>query len=170
MLLAATSLLVVPSYHRKDGRIGPQIVVSRVVAVPSAVPIPRKAPAAPQAPEPTPKPVAKVYEPKSEPKVLAGSIPARIAKAWPGNDAEALAVSGCESAGSRQRWNPAATNGQHLGLFQIASNVHARRIARHGFTRAQMLTVEPNVKVAWELYSESGWGPWRWSGHCHHLS
>jgi hypothetical protein len=95
-------------------------------------------------------------------------VPARIAAAWKGNDAEALRVSGCESTGSPTSWKEDARNGQHLGVFQVATNVHAGRIRRLGFTPSDLLRVEPAVAVAWDIYVDAGrsWWDWRFSQHC----
>jgi hypothetical protein len=58
------------------------------------------------------------------------------------------------------RWTPSATNGQHYGCVQIATNVHAARIRRHGFTKADMLRAWPNAVIARSLYVEQGFRPW----------
>ena len=58
------------------------------------------------------------------------------------------------------RWVPTARNGQHFGCLQIATNVHAARIARMGFTQQDMLKAGPNAEVARALFNESGFGPW----------
>lgn len=59
------------------------------------------------------------------------------------------------------RWQPGARNGQHAGCMQIATNVHAARIARMGFTKDDMFRAGPNIAVAKALYDESGLGPWK---------
>lgn len=62
------------------------------------------------------------------------------------------------------RWTPSATNGSHYGCLQIATNVHAARIANHGFTRNDMLRAWPNAVIARALYLEQGFRPWRMPG------
>lgn len=58
------------------------------------------------------------------------------------------------------RWTPTARNGQHFGCVQIATNVHAARIARHGFTKTDLLRAWPNAVIARSLYLEQGFRPW----------
>lgn len=80
---------------------------------------------------------------------------------------QAVRVAGCESTGDEtgNRLDERATNGQHAGLFQISRTYHEDRARRLGFTWDQMWTAEPNIAVAADLFSESGWGPWtcRWA-------
>ena len=86
---------------------------------------------------------------------VAAIIRAGFARFGPDVAEQAVRVAQCEST-----LNPAATNGHHAGLFQIAEPYHRARIARLGFTWAQMLEAGPNVAVAADLYGESGWQPW----------
>jgi hypothetical protein len=58
------------------------------------------------------------------------------------------------------RNTPTAQNGQHYGCLQIATKVHAARIARHGFTAADMKRAWPNAVVARSLFVEQGFRPW----------
>lgn len=67
----------------------------------------------------------------------------------------------CESS-----MNPAARNGSHYGLLQIAVNVHAARIARLGYKPVDMLKARPNAVVARDIFTEQGTAPWKWSRHC----
>lgn len=85
----------------------------------------------------------------------------QLREAWPEDPDRAVAVGRCEST-----LRPAAENGQHRGIMQIAVKVHADRIAAMGYTPAQMFEVAPNLAVARALYDESKWGPWRSSRHC----
>lgn len=114
-----------------------------------------------------PSPVARSAP--SERKVVAEStgtpvlavIRAGFARFGPEVAEEAVRVAKCESG-----LNPRAANGQHAGLMQISRTYHAARVARLGFTWAQMFEAGPNVAVAADIYRESGgWGPWtcRWA-------
>lgn len=85
----------------------------------------------------------------------------QLRAAWPEDPDRAVAVGRCEST-----LRPAAENGQHRGIMQIAVKVHAGRIAAMGYTPAQMFEGAPNLAVARALYDESEWGPWRSSRHC----
>lgn|SRR3990167_10104717 len=84
-----------------------------------------------------------------------GSVQDRIARTWPGDDRAALSVAKCESS-----FDPTARNGVHIGLFQLSGRYHRGRAARLGYSWEQMAQVEPNVRVAWDLYSEQKWRPW----------
>lgn len=70
---------------------------------------------------------------------------------------EAVRVASCETGGT---FDPNATNGQHLGLFQISRAYHADRVQRMGYLWAQLADPEVNALVAADIYAESGWGPW----------
>jgi hypothetical protein len=78
------------------------------------------------------------------------SIEALIcAMPWPCG--AALAVAWCES-----RYDPAATNGAHIGVFQLSSRWHGWRLgAGESFVDAAT-----NIDVAFQLWSEQGWTPW----------
>jgi hypothetical protein len=91
---------------------------------------------------------------------VADIIRAGFARFGPAVAEQAVRVARCEST-----LNPTATNGHHAGLFQVAEPYHRARIARLGFTWAQMLEPAPNTAVAADLYAESGWQPWscRWA-------
>lgn len=74
----------------------------------------------------------------------------------------AVRVARCESG-----LNPRAVSpgGQNLGVLQI-NVVHRRRWEAMGYTRADMLTVGPNVRVAYAIWSEGrDWHQWacRWA-------
>lgn len=83
-------------------------------------------------------------------------VEAAIRAIWPADSADkAVRVAWCESNDK-----PAVRNGQFYGLFQVGVRVHAERISRLGYTTADMLTPEPNIRVALDLYAEQGWTPW----------
>lgn len=63
----------------------------------------------------------------------------------------AVRIARCES-----HLNPKARNGSHLGLFQVSEPLHGWR-ARG----VSLFDVATNIRVAHELYAESGWRPWR---------
>lgn len=64
-------------------------------------------------------------------------------------------VSACESTD-----NPKAVNGRQVGLLQIDIPSHEARIARHGYTPADMLRPIPNLIVAEDIWREQGAAPW----------
>lgn len=97
-------------------------------------------------PAPTPAPVSRAPQ---------GSVQDRIVAAWPGDDRAVLRVIKCESG-----YDPRQKTGSHWGLLQIGVKTHADRIRRLGYTAEQMLEVEPNLAVGWDLYREQGWRPW----------
>ena len=98
---------------------------------------------------------------KALPPMSQADVARQLRDAWPEDPERAVAVGRCESS-----LKPGAKNGQHWGILQIATKVHARRIAAMGYTPAQMLEVGPNLAVGRALYDESKWGPWRSSRHC----
>jgi hypothetical protein len=83
---------------------------------------------------------------------------------WP---ADQQGIAACV-AQRESTWRPDAVNGNHRGLYQINIVVHAERIARLGYTEADMLEAYPNAVVAHDLWAEQGWdGPWRAQrGYC----
>lgn len=69
--------------------------------------------------------------------------------ATPAEQDEAVAVAWCES-----RLNPAARNGEYLGLFQLG---------HYHYDRPGMdapLTAAGNAAAAADLWVEAGWTPW----------
>ena len=70
---------------------------------------------------------------------------------WPAD--EACSVSWCES-----RWQPDAISpdGQNLGIFQV--NVVHRALV--GGQEQRLLDAATNVRVAYELWRDYGWGIW----------
>jgi hypothetical protein len=87
------------------------------------------------------------------------SIEARIcAMPWPCQ--QALAVAWCES-----RMDPAATNGAHIGLFQLSPRWHGWRLGEG----ESFFDAAASTRIASEIWSESRWIPWRSSRACHGL-
>lgn len=105
------------------------------------------------------------------PPVVAGElqdeIRAGFARFGPEIAEQAVHVAGCESTGDEtgEHLDPAAINGDHSGLFQLARRYHEDRARRLGFTWDQMLQPGPNIAVAADLFAEHQWGPWtcRWA-------
>lgn len=89
------------------------------------------------------------------PVAPAGAIEQMIRAAWPEDPDRAVRIAKCESG-----LRPNARNGPHAGLLQINVQIHAKRIARMGFTVEQMFEAAPNIAVARALWLESGWRPW----------
>lgn len=66
----------------------------------------------------------------------------------------------CESGG-----DPNASNGESIGLFQIHYPSHRDKVE----SRQVLFDPATNIRVAYEIWSEHGWSPWRWSHGCHGL-
>jgi len=45
------------------------------------------------------------------------------------------------------------------GLFQI-NDIHAKRVAKHGWTMEDMKDCIKNIEIAHEIWVEQGWMPW----------
>lgn len=126
-------------------------------APPPAAPTPAVAAEAAVVPveTPTPEPLA---QPATVFQAPADGIEAIIcALPWPCE--EALAVARCESGTDMNgrldgNW---ATNGIHYGLFQISA-IHADR-----FPNFYDSWMDPATNAGWayQMWSESGWGPWQ---------
>ncbi len=127
----------------------PPEVTSDYVATPTATPTPSPTPVPPP-PTPTPAPVSQWIQPYS---IGAGVERWRglVAGYWPAEQVNnALAVMNCESGG-----NPNVTGAAgEWGLFQI----HPVHVARFG--GANPYDPGTNVAVAYQIWSEQGWGPW----------
>lgn len=67
----------------------------------------------------------------------------------------AIEVAKCESG-----LHPTDTNGQYMGLFQLG-NYHKHRAAKLGYSWSDMLSPQPNINVAYDLFTEQGWTPWQ---------
>lgn len=56
-------------------------------------------------------------------------------------------------------------DGVHVGPFQIAEKYHAWRFAAHGWDYyADGNDPYKNAVIAFEIWRESGWGPWPYCG------
>lgn len=69
----------------------------------------------------------------------------------------ALYVSGCEAGEDRLADDNPISGAR--GTFQIHP-IHEGLVMEMGYTWEQILEVEPNVAVAYQLYTGSGWTPW----------
>ena len=85
---------------------------------------------------------------------------AALIAAYPWPQEQAIAVARCEN---RELDPSIISDSEDYGIFQINA-VHAARVAGD-LTR--LLIAEVNVRVAYEIWSEEGWEPWRWSRRCH---
>lgn len=114
-----------------------------------ATPIPTAKPT----PVPTAAPVAAVSE-------YTGSVPERIAAAWPGDDAKVLRVVKCES-----NFNPAAVSksGKYRGLLQADASFWKSYGGLQYAPSADKASVEGQMAVMWRGYQARGWSPWP---HC----
>lgn len=89
-------------------------------------------------------------------EVPSGEIESLIMARWgPEHGPKAVAVARCESG-----LNPQASNGSHHGLFQISKRWHEARVNRMGYSFEQMYEAQPNIEVAYAIWSEQGWRPW----------
>lgn len=103
--------------------------------------------AIPHTPTPT---VVPTVAPTVQPQVL--SIPDLICSySWPCG--EALSVAHCESRYRPEAYNPASGAS---GVFQIVPYWHSWRL-RPG---ESLFDASVNIRIAYELWSESGWRPW----------
>ena len=103
---------------------------------------------------PTPIPVLRA------PPVQAPPVEETIAS-YPWPYATTLRIAKCENAYyAYGYWRPEAI-GEYgeRGIMQI-HKVHIDRIHSLGHTWDDMLKVEPNIAVAYDLWAEQGWGPW----------
>lgn len=127
-----------------------------VGAQPTASPIAGPSPE----PEPTNGAVAAAV-PTTDPVPLTGIEALVCSRAW--SCPVALCIVRRESNFHPEAINPSSGT---VGLFQIRPSVHAWRWESRGWTYADMQTAEPNIEIAWELYSEQGWSPWNGSPSC----
>ena len=95
-------------------------------------------------------------------RLTGGGRLAALISAYPWPYAEALAVARCEN---RELDPSIISDSGDYGIFQI-NEVHAGRVDGY-LTR--LLIAEVNVRVAYEIWSEEGWGPWRSSRRVHGL-
>lgn len=80
-------------------------------------------------------------------------------------EAGAKVVAHCESN------NPAAINPSSgaAGLFQIIREYHEDTVITLGYTWDQIFDPFVNADVAYHVWLEQGWRPWRASVYCHGL-
>lgn len=71
----------------------------------------------------------------------------------------AIHVAECESSMGR---NPRNKKSSARGVFQVMASVH-------GVSEKWLLNEDVNIAIAYQLFQEQGWRPWRESNHCHHL-
>lgn len=83
-----------------------------------------------------------------------GSVEAMIMAKFGSEGPHAIQVARCESG-----LHPTDTNGQYMGLFQLG-NYHRHRATRLGYSWSDMLSPQPNINVAYDLFIEQGWTPW----------
>lgn len=126
----------------------PQMVVVKPKPVPKYV-VPKPKPVVRQ---PTKLPTA----PAPAPRLAAGSVQARIAAAWPGDDAKVLCLVRKESG-----FNPHAKSagGTYWGLFQADSGFRAT----YGWAG---WGVGEQVRMAWRGFQARGWQPWPPAAGC----
>ena len=85
-----------------------------------------------------------------------GDVEWLVRQTFPESPDKAVRIARCES-----RLNPAAVNGEHVGVMQVATRVHAGLIARMGYTVADLYGARANLHVARAIYDDAGgWGPW----------
>lgn len=102
-------------------------------------------------PSPSPKPTPSASE---RCKKKHGHNRCIAIKYWKGDDERMLQVFECESG-----FNERAQNSCCRGIAQL-HEVHSGRARRMGYTWGQMYDPGKNVKVAWDLFVDQGWGPW----------
>ncbi len=81
-----------------------------------------------------------------------------IRQTFPESPDKAVRVARCES-----RLNPRAVNGQHLGVMQVATVVHAELIRDMGYEPADLLDLRINLQVARAVYDGADGGPRGWA-------
>lgn len=87
-----------------------------------------------------------------------GDVEWLIRQTFPEAPDKAARVARCES-----RLNPGAINGQHIGVMQVATKVHAELIADMGYEPADLLDVRINLRVARAVYDGADGGPKGWA-------
>lgn len=114
--------------------------------------------AANPAPDPAPvhtKPATKSAPSRQvAPSKGTGYVQDLIISIWGPYAQKALAVAKCEST-----FNPRATNGSIVGVFQLHPS-HTGLANSMGYSWSQMYEAEPNIRVAFALFKQEGWGPW----------
>lgn len=80
-----------------------------------------------------------------------------IRSTWPADQVEmALKVAQRESS-----YNPRDENFCCLGIFQIYYEVNQSYVHRFGYTREDLFDPAANIRVAFALWQDRGWAPWR---------
>lgn len=80
-----------------------------------------------------------------------------IRATWPADQVEmALKVAQRESS-----YNPRDENFCCLGIFQIYYEVNQSYVHRFGYTREDLFDPAANIRVAFALWQDRGWAPWR---------
>lgn len=133
----------------------PEVEGLRTLPAPRYKPL-RAPKVAPRAPVRTVAPSSKAYEPPVR-AYAAGSVRARVAAAWPGDDAKALCVVGRETG---QTFNPLirSRTGKYWGLWQADANFRA--------TYGWGPSIEQQTKMAWRGFQARGWSPWPTARGC----
>ena len=86
----------------------------------------------------------------------------QICQVFKENCQEALKVASCES-GLRPQ---AVSQTQDYGVFQINLSSHASKIPVRDKV-GYLLNSSANINLAYSIWSNQGWRPWRYSKHCH---
>lgn len=70
--------------------------------------------------------------------------------------AESVSVARCESTHREAAVNASGAT----GLLQVMLPLHLPKATALGYTAADMLHAEPNLRVAHVIWHRQGWGPW----------
>jgi hypothetical protein len=129
---------------------------SEGIDAPQAEPEPAPVPAPAEAVEPAEAPAVATPAPEVEPD---GGPEQIICAVWGDLCAKALRVAECESGPDYYAgWSA------HVGTFQIYPG-HAGRFAAHGWDYwTDGDDIYANSVIAYEIFQESGWGPWPYCG------
>lgn len=121
------------------------------------------APSSPADPAPAPEEVATADTsptppPRRDPSSYSvEDIKQLIRATWPADQVEmALKVAQRESS-----YNPRDENFCCLGIFQIYYEVNQSYVHRFGYTREDLFDPAANIRVAFALWQDRGWAPWR---------
>jgi hypothetical protein len=103
------------------------------------------------------------------------SIEQQIRVAFPDDPTAAVCIASSESTGTHRppwRFNAAALNGPHVGLFQISFTWHARRGESFASFRERVSRPAENIALARRIYLDArrrfgrGWLPWTTRSLC----
>lgn len=81
-----------------------------------------------------------------------------IRSTFPETPDRAVRIARCESG-----LDPDALNGEHVGIMQIATKVHARLIAKLGYTVGDLFGIRANLHVARAIFDGADGGPRGWA-------